>query len=67
MGNLRYPVAGSGNGLEFAMYNLVGREVFRSKVTSTHMSIGKNNLPAGLYIYILTGKETIAKGKLIIE
>jgi len=55
------------DGLQFVMYNIVGKEVYRQKVTSNHMTINKNNLTTGLYIYILTGYETIAKGKLVIE
>ena len=54
-------------GLQFVLYNIVGKEVFRQKVTSNITTFDKNNLTAGLYIYLLTGKETIAKGKLVIE
>ncbi|MEI6682740.1 MAG: T9SS type A sorting domain-containing protein [Bacteroidota bacterium] len=53
--------------LHLVMYNVVGKEVYNLKVTSSSMVINRNNLPTGLYIYLLTGKETIAKGKLVIE
>ena len=55
------------DGIQFVIFNLVGKEVFRQNVYSNHMTFEKNSLPAGLYIYIVTGKETIAKGKLVIE
>ncbi|MEI7663330.1 MAG: T9SS type A sorting domain-containing protein [Bacteroidota bacterium] len=53
--------------LQFVVFNIVGKEVFRQSVTSNHLTFDKNNLTSGLYIYLLTGKQTIAKGKLIIE
>ena len=53
--------------LQFVIYNIVGREVYRTRVTSSHMSFDRNNLNPGLYIYLLTGKENIAKGKFVIE
>lgn len=53
--------------LTFILYNLVGREVYRMKVNSTTSTLERNNLPSGLYLYLLTGKEMMAKGKLVIE
>ncbi len=54
-------------GLQFVIYNIVGKEVYHQTVTSNHLTFDKNNLSTGLYIYLLKGKETIAKGKLVIE
>ena len=53
--------------LQFVLYNLVGREVYRMKVTGNISVLESNNLPAGLYLYMLTGKEIMTKGKLVIE
>lgn len=53
--------------VQFVLYNLVGKEVYRMKVNSNNTILEKNNLPTGLYIYMLTGKEVMTKGKLIIE
>ncbi len=53
--------------LQFVLYNLVGREVYRMKVTGNISVLERNNLPAGLYLYMLTGKEIMTKGKLVIE
>ena len=51
----------------FVLYNLVGREVARMKINSTTTTLERNNLPSGLYIFVLTGKELSTKGKLVIE
>lgn len=53
--------------IAFVLYNLVGKEVYRMKITSNTTVLDRNNLPAGLYIYTLSGKALAAKGKLIIE
>ena len=53
--------------LNFILYNSVGREVYRTKVNSANTVLGRNNLTSGLYIYMLSGKNVNAKGKLIIE
>jgi hypothetical protein len=53
--------------LQFVLYNIVGKEVYRQDVTSNSMMLERKNLPTGLYLYILKGKEIVAKGKLIVE
>ena len=53
--------------MQFVLYNIVGKEVYRQKATATTMTFERNNLPSGLYIYILKGKENTATGKLVIE
>ncbi|MDP1622586.1 MAG: T9SS type A sorting domain-containing protein [Bacteroidales bacterium] len=53
--------------LRFVLYNLVGKEVLRIKINSSISTIERKNLPTGLYIYTLTGKEVTVKGKLVIE
>lgn len=53
--------------MQFVLYNIVGKEVYRQKVTANTMSFERNNLPAGLYIYILQEKGNSVKGKLVIE
>jgi hypothetical protein len=55
------------NDLEFVLFNLVGQEVYRMKIHSGTTNLDRNNLTSGLYIYMLTGKEVMAKGKLVIE
>jgi hypothetical protein len=54
-------------GLVFTLYNLVGSEVFRTNINTASTVLEKNNLPAGLYIYMISGREIATKGKLIIE
>ena len=49
------------------LYNLIGSEVLRMKLNSEISILDKNNLPSGLYIYVITGKEMLTKGKLAIE
>lgn len=53
--------------VNFALYNLVGREVYRMKINSGTATLDRNNLPSGLYIYVITGKGVAAKGKLVME
>jgi hypothetical protein len=53
--------------LQFVLYSIVGKEVYRQRVTANNMMFERKNLPAGLYIYILKGKDIKAKGKLVIE
>jgi hypothetical protein len=51
----------------FILYNMVGKEVYRTKVNSNTMILERNNLPAGLYVYLLTGKDLMVKGKMMIN
>jgi hypothetical protein len=51
----------------FMLYNLVGQEVYRMTLNSNTTTLTRNNLPTGLYVYILTGKNLMVKGKLMID
>ncbi len=51
----------------FSLFNLVGRQVARMDMHGTTATFDRNNLPSGLYIYSLTGKEVSVTGKLVIE
>ena len=53
--------------IAFILYNMVGKEVYRMKVNSNTMMLERNNLPAGLYVYMLTGKDLMVKGKIMIN
>jgi hypothetical protein len=53
--------------MAFVLYNMVGKEVYRMKVNSNTMMLERNNLPAGLYVYLLTGKDLMVKGKMMIN
>jgi hypothetical protein len=53
--------------MQFVLYNLVGKEVSRMKINSSSTTIDRNNLSTGLYLYILTGKDVMVKGKLVVE
>jgi hypothetical protein len=55
------------DGTVFILYNLVGKEVSRMKITSNNTILERNNLPTGIYLYILTGNGVMSKGKLVIE
>ncbi len=55
------------DGTVFILYNLVGKEVSRMKITSNNTILERNNLPAGIYLYILTGNGVMSKGKIVIE
>jgi len=51
----------------FNLYDITGKVVrYISDITSDHFIIEKGNLPAGLYLYVLTGKK-IQTAKLIIQ
>jgi hypothetical protein len=56
-----------GSDLNFLLYNLVGKTVFEMKINSGSTYLDRNNLPAGLYVYILSGKDQMFKGKLMVE
>ncbi len=51
----------------FVLFNIVGKEVYRTKINSNTMTLDRNNLPTGLYIYLLTGNEVKINGKLVID
>jgi hypothetical protein len=53
--------------MQFVLYNLVGKEVYRSAIISSTTTLDRNSLPSGLYIYMVTGKEVMTNGKLVIE
>ncbi|MFZ4520635.1 MAG: T9SS type A sorting domain-containing protein [Bacteroidales bacterium] len=53
--------------MKFALYNIVGKEVYKVNINSSTTLLERNNLPSGLYVYTLTGKELTTKGKLVIE
>jgi len=53
--------------MQFTLYNLVGREVYRMKISSGSALLDRDNLPAGLYVYTVNGKNLTVKGKLMIE
>ncbi|MCX6279886.1 MAG: T9SS type A sorting domain-containing protein [Bacteroidetes bacterium] len=55
------------DGTQFILLNLVGKEVFRQHVTSNSTTIERNNLPSGMYIYLIKGKNLNLNGKLMIE
>jgi len=57
----------TGNDLQFVLFNLVGKEVYRTSVGSSPLTLDRNNLPSGLYIYVLKGKEVNLNGKLMID
>jgi len=57
----------SSDNATFTMFNLVGKEVYRAKVQSTTTTLDRNNLPSGLYIFMLNGNGYTVKGKLVIE
>ncbi len=54
-------------GAQFMLFNLVGREVYRTPVTAPTTTIERNDLPAGMYIWILKGQNSNATGKLMID
>ncbi|HPS61895.1 MAG TPA: T9SS type A sorting domain-containing protein [Bacteroidales bacterium] len=55
------------DGMTFVLYNLVGKEVSRMGIQGQHSILERSNLPAGLYIFTLSGKEATVSGKLVIE
>lgn len=53
---------------DFTLYDLLGREVFKSKIINQKLQIRKDNLPEGMYFYKVTGNNKIlATGKIIIQ
>ena len=56
------------SGVEFKMYDVYGREAYRSPITDHRLLISRGNLASGMYFYnIISGKELISLGKLIAE
>ncbi len=55
------------DGLQFTLFNAVGKKVYQSAVTSNPMTLQKHDLPSGLYIWMIDGKSINVKGKLVIE
>jgi hypothetical protein len=51
----------------FILYNSVGREVYRMNIDAGDATLDRNSLPAGLYIYMVKGKNITKQGKLVIE
>lgn len=58
---------GNPDGLRFALFNAVGKKVYSCDITSNPMTLQKNDLPSGLYIWMIDGKSIHEKGKLVIE
>jgi hypothetical protein len=53
--------------MKFMLYNMVGRKVYELKITSAATVIDRNNLPAGLYVFTISGKDLMTQGKLMVE
>ncbi len=51
----------------FVLYNLVGQEVLQFPVTSATTTLERNNLPNGMYIWVIKGKNTKSTGKLMVN
>jgi len=62
-----------GNTLKFLLFDFLGREIFQTSIRRSPYLLnlsgisGKSSLPAGLYIWQLTGDSGTATGKLILE
>ena len=57
-----------GKGCVFVMYDLLGREVYKSAITNSQTAIKRGNLPEGMYFYKVTNsQEIIGTGKLVIS
>jgi hypothetical protein len=52
---------------QFMLYNVVGKEVLRQQLTSSTMTLQRNDLSSGMYIWIIKGKNTNLTGKLMIN
>jgi len=54
--------------LSFHIYDILGKAVKQTKITSNRTTINFNNLADGIYIYKLSDKEKIiTTGKIIIN
>jgi hypothetical protein len=51
----------------FVLYNLVGQEIMTMPVTETAVVLERNDLPNGMYIWVLKGKNTKITGKLMMN
>lgn len=51
----------------FILYNLVGQELMQMPVTTSSSTFERNNLPNGMYIWVLKGKATKVTGKLLMN
>ncbi len=55
-------------GLKIIIYDLVGKEVFKSEIRNPKSEIKRGNLPAGIFFYkILTPEGIIQTGKVIVQ
>lgn len=66
--NINPALLNSSVALEFIMYDLNGREVLKSTISTTTILVDRGNLPAGIYFYrlLLNGNEA-GSGKIIAE
>jgi hypothetical protein len=53
--------------VEFTLYNVVGKVVFTTTLSSVNTTLDRNSLTPGMYIYVIKGKEINSNGKLVIE
>jgi hypothetical protein len=51
----------------FILYTLVGQEIMSMQLTNTSTVLERNNLPAGMYIWVLKGKNQKVTGKLMMN
>lgn len=59
-------LAGHGD-VTFTLYNLFGKVVYTAVISGNSARLERNALTTGMYVYTVTGKDGISKGKLVIE
>ncbi len=54
--------------VELVLYNVLGAEITRTRITKQTTTLHTNDLPAGVYFYkVIDGAKTIQSGKLIAQ
>ena len=56
----------SGNVDELRIYNLSGRMVLSGAVTGNVFEIDKRSVPAGVYLVLVMGKDSMRTGKILL-
>ena len=57
----------AGKVTEFTLFNIVGKKVYSTPINAGTTTLDRNNLPSGMYLYVIKGKDTVSSGKLVIE
>jgi len=56
-----------GEAVEFYLFDFLGREVYKTTITSSPYILKRQGLPDGMYLWKAVGRRGTASGKLVME